>query len=789
MLQALKNLVVNRWQLPAALLGLTLAVIAGIRVQPPPRTFSFPALEADILALRDAGAFIDASNMTANLLLLKPPLPKTQQARLHDLMADIAYRSESKRLRPLRENLRLLLDHQEEAAKLGLEMDAARQLRVAKAHEWLRHTESAIPAYRAVLARNPDAETARVARLALVRLLAGDSSAQGERQNYLDDLLSDQGMPAAYVWRALHSAVRHALRQDDADAAAALLERFGGQLKRADTRGYYEYLWASVLARKGDSEAAMPLIEWVDQWLREHMQADAEMDAAGFLPALNRLLRADLEQADDRPQAALAIYEDTLRLQLRGDEYVWANAGRIEALAALDRHDAAMRILVETRAKLMDYPDVADEARARLRQALQAIYARERDHDAHEYARRYLGYALELTAEAERTVRLDLLVRLGVEEEQASRASPEAAVFEEHQYDAAEAYEKAAGLSPPGQDNSADLLWKAAGCYEQAGRGTDAARVLIEFINARSLDSRLAQAMQRLAAIKLALGEHDEALQWYERVARDFPELGEAARARLMKALVLIDRGSNEDAEAQLDGLLNGAAVTPKADVYRDGLRALCELLYSDGRYADAIGKIEQLLALYPDDDEIQTAMRMTLGRAYQASAEQLSAQINQGDPAGRIAGESLTRYRAAAGAFAAYLNRLTQRRERTPEEAACERLAALAQGDCLAALGTPEDAEQALVLFRQIVVRYQNEPIALIAQVRGASVQLRQGHLAEAARAIERARWLLRAIAPQAFDELPFCASKDWWEQYLNQIASSEMFRNELAAAESKAK
>lgn len=786
MMKSLRELISNRWQMPLALLGVALAVVAAYRVKPPPRAFSFEAAEADILAMCDAGAFIDASNSAGNLLRLSPPLPALQQARLHDLIAEVAYRSETKRLRPLKANLLLLLEHQGKAESLGQVIDAPRRLRTARAHDWLNHPDEATQAYRDTLVRGPDPDTARLARLALVRLLEGDNSQHEERQGYIDDLLADDGMPPAYLWRTLRSALAHALRGNDMDGALALMVRFGDRLKRSDLRGYHNYLWAWIYARQGDTERAAPLIDWVDQWLTENTRADMEMDTAGFLPALNRLLRADIELADDRPQIALSIYEETLRLQLQGDVYVWATAGRIQALAALDRHDAAVRVLVEARQKLAADPRELSEARPGLREALLAVFARQRDHNAHDKALRYLVYALELTESDERDTRRDLFERLALEHEAAAREGGDVAVFEEHQTDAAIAYEQAAELSPEINDRLSDLLWNSAACYDRAGQGAGAARMLTRFIETRSQDRRLAQALLKLAALCLADGDMPQALHWYERLATDFPELEEAARARLMKAEVLIEMGEEHyaEADAQLREILENDTITPKASVYRDALRALCELRYVSGRFADTIARIDEFLALYPDDDG-QTTLRLTLAQAYHASADQLAVRAAEGDTSGKIADESQKRYRKAAEMYALFLTRLPPATGKNAELPAYERLAALAQGDCLSAARDAESAEEALTIFRHVTVRYQGEPIALCAQVRSANLLLRLGRVGEAARAVERARWLLRGMPPQAFDQFEFGISRAEWERFLNTVAGSELLRNELAAVE----
>ena len=69
-----------------------------------------------------------------------------------------------------------------------------------------------------------------------------------------------------------------------------------------------------------------------------------------------------------------------------------------------------------------------------------------------------------------------------------------------------------------------------------------------------------------------------------------------------------------------------------------------------------------------------------------------------------------------------------------------------------------------------------------MAAQVQIANIYLRQGKLIEAARAIERARWLLGSIPEHAFTEYDEGMDRAAWDRYLGIVRSSHLFRDVFA-------
>jgi tetratricopeptide (TPR) repeat protein len=207
----------------------------------------------------------------------------------------------------------------------------------------------------------------------------------------------------------------------------------------------------------------------------------------------------------------------------------------------------------------------------------------------------------------------------------------------------------------------------------------------------------------------------------------------------------------------------------------------LCELLYHQGRYGEAISRLEDFLNLYPQDPE-RVRSRFMLADAYRRSANALRREPPAGTSAKAAEVEARERLRTAADLFDALLREADN--AEVKEHEALEvytRLALFYRGDCLFDLNEPDTLQAALATYRNAAARYAGRPAALTAHVQIANIHLRQGDVVEAARAIEKARWLLRSIPDEAFVRAAAGDRKDW-EEYLSVVSSSSLFREVFA-------
>ena len=782
--RSLTTLLSGRWQIPLALCAVILAGVTLYRLTPPPKEVPFDALLADVVTLAERGAYMDAADAVANLLEMKPPLSQPQQARLHDTLADVIYWQELARGLPNQGNVQRLLSHHHAALALGVPVTASRKLREARALLWSGQNGAAERAYRDVLASETQGELRREALQGLVGLLDGLAEKVEERREYIRQLLDDEGISDAYLWDALQTALQEALDRQDFERAREVLTRHGQSLKRSDLSGYLDYLWAWVHVTEGDTEAALPLLDRVDQWLLQHPFADAALDRAGYLPALARWLRARIALKEERPQDALNGFDEVVELQSRGNLLLRATRGRMQALAALERHSAVCDTVRETIKRLKSDPQFLARARVEFRGDVLELANARQILEKHDDALAYFELALDITPAEDEATRLQLLEQLGHEYAVAAESVSEPELRAARHAAAARALEAAAALSHYDEARLATLLWESAQHFDQGGRLGDALRLLKKFVSERSFDPRLPQALLRFGQTYAAIGDLPAAIAQYDRLNQEFPKLDEAAISRYLKAVCLIASGEEcfAEAEALLHGLLEDDGIAPQAAVFHDALFELCDLLYQQKRYAEAIARMEDFQTFYPEDAALER-LQFMLADAYRSSAYVLLADENAGSPEARRQ-TSRVRFKRAADLFYKYSAGMERKAEHSPEEEVYLQLALLNRGDCLFELNEPDALDEALSVYRMAAARYQGRPIALAAQVQVANILLRQGKLIEAARAIERARWLLGGISDDAFAEYDDSMDRAAWDRYLQALQSSDLFKEVFATA-----
>jgi tetratricopeptide (TPR) repeat protein len=774
------KLLSGRWQVPLALVAAVTAGLALYRLIPPEVPPDPKAALTAITALEQMDGPAAAANALAEVLKSGSRLAAAQRAPLHARLADLLYRLERQHAVHDPTNLRSLLEHDERARQLGQARSPQVTLRDALADQWLGDDEAALAGFRAALHAELGPEERRTALRGLIEVLAGRPSAQDERRQAEAELLSDDGLSSAGLWSGLHGAVREALDGNDTARARDLLARYGDRLKSSDLRGYLDYLWACVLLHEGRPEEAAPLVRWVDAWLTRQTSSARELDDFGRLPSLNHWLAGKVNLADHRPDEALSQFDEALAYQPGPVLRAPIGLGRGVALAALKRHAAALDAFQLVMRDVLLLPPTRRQATlTELCGQLTRLAQQQESCGDYATALRYLELAASATPDDDPNQQLESFEHLGRLYQLAAEAAPSAELRRERSAEAGRNLERAANLARLDEPRRAGLLWSAVDEYDQAGQVADARRMLLRFVQGRSSHPAMPQALLRLGQTYAAGGANEEALAWYRRVIADYPRLEEAARAKELIAGVLASQGPKGYTEAVhvLSELLADGSVAPDAAVYRDALLDLCDLLYNEGRYGEAIGRLHDLIALYPDDPE-QVREQFTLADAYRRSAYALRE-------APTAAAESRQRFREAAKLYDGLLAALDTTVGVDAETQLYTRLALFDRADCLFELNEPEALRAALAAYRAAAARYETQPAALTAQVQIANVCLRLGDVAEAGRAIELARWLLRAMPAESFARSAASHVNDRaaWEQFLSLVAASDLFQVGLAS------
>ena len=793
LLNLLARLLGDRWQVPVALAAAIMGGVALFRLIPAPVRLSVDSLLADVSALEQAGDVTTAADAINSLLEQESPLPPEQQAMLHDRLADLICRAERHRDAHNRANANSLLEHSRRARELGRGSSPAVALREALAHQWLGQDEVALRGLRAALEAGLPGEERQVASEALVRMLETRPDAEGELRQVLSDVLDDENLSPARVWWALRRAVQDALAEGNVAQARELLGRYGDRLKSSDLRGYLEYLWAWVMLREGRPEEAEPVVQWVDDWLGQRTKTTStrEPDELGHLPSLNRCLLGQVLVATGRPQEALEAFEQTLRWYPEPAAKVAIAIGRAQALAALHEEQTSREAFRAALDSLYMLPDYEQRTRLELRTTLRHLSDERQLGGDFPDALAYLAMADEAT-----DAQLGRSAARG--EAQDSRDDGRADLVDPMAW---RNLERAANVLKLDETRLTTLLWSAIEEYERAGRLTDLGRALHWFVDRRMDHQRMPQALLWLGQVCERNGAAEDALTWYARVGEQYPELEEAGRAKVLMARALISLGPEHypDAEGTLANLLTDGRVAPDAGAYREGLLALSDLLCCEGRYGEAVGRLEEFEALYPDDRD-RLRVRFTLANAHRRSAYALRDNPPSETSAEASAAESRSRFRAAAGLYAALVSdfdaappsedssvaqasSLCPHRQDAGATAIYARLSLLYEGDCLFELNDCESLQAALRTYSLAGARYAGQPAALAARVQIANVHLRLGDVPNAARALDGAVRLLRGMPDGAFvrggsDE------RAVWERFLSVVLSSDPFRELLVAA-----
>lgn len=782
----LNQLLRGRWQIPLLLTAIGMTAIALLRLSPTATPPDFPTLRAEIEHMRAHGYPDEAVLAAENLLSHESQLTVHEKDVLHQLAADTLYDQLHTRREPDPQVAARFAGHMQAVQDHADAASVDHQLRLARGLDWAQQPQPSADAYRRVLSADLQPDQRRgVTRefAALLDRLQENPDHVGELGGLLQQMLNNPDADVSDIWWALQRAVRDALKQHDLAAAESLLSAHGAALQTTDLRGYIDHLQAAVLVEQGRIREAMPLVDWVDFWLRGTPVRGDILTEFGHLPAMNRVLAGQIHLAEDRPQQALEAFIEALAIDPSGRTYVPGMIGRAEALAALQRHEEAQDIfrIAAERLHQARHPDGTIED---ILQALERLAKRFEQGGDYAAAIDYLRPAVELARRnSDPPTQLRILRWLGETSVSAAQAAhdpgEQRALFEA----AGRSLQRASAMAEPGDEHGPALLWSAAQAFDAAGRNRELRQALRELLAFGPADPRRPAALLQLGQALEAVQDFSAAINTYDQLHHEFPKLEEAVRGQIHKVDCLLAGGENgvEPARRTLLGLLEDASVAPDAAVFHDALLGLGTLQFEQGQFADAIGRFESFLERYPDDPQRPRA-RYLLADAYRRSAYSLM-ELAEGDaPRPDAAGESRTRFREAVRLYRDLHDHELAVQSTDEAIDLYRRLAVLNEAECLKELNEPATLSAALGRYRQIAAEYERTPTALMAQVHQADLHLRQGDPVSAARALERCRWLMQGISDEAFEADPESGDRRSWEQYLAAVSGSPLLRDVFA-------
>ncbi len=323
--------------------------------------------------------------------------------------------------------------------------------------------------------------------------------------------------------------------------------------------------------------------------------------------------------------------------------------------------------------------------------------------------------------------------------------------------------------------------WESAWCFYQAGLTDEAIESLQVFVREYGTSEHAPEAMYRLGASLQAAGRVDEAIRVYESLLERFGRTPAAfaSLVPLARCHVVLGPGHYEAAEKVLLTIVQEDPAqpplfTPLAPEFRDALLELAGLYMRWGKPERAIERLEQALALYPDDPEV-TRMQYQLADAYRHSGLALRSAVAGMKPSAQaeeMAQESLRRLGRAKDLFDKVAGRLDMAAGPLKSvEQVYLRTSYIYRADC--AFDTGQFA-QAAELYGRVAWRWQSDPIALSAYVQIVRSYVAAGETDAARSALARARWILRKIPDERFGQPPDSRSRAYWTQMFDWVEQS---------------
>lgn len=326
-----------------------------------------------------------------------------------------------------------------------------------------------------------------------------------------------------------------------------------------------------------------------------------------------------------------------------------------------------------------------------------------------------------------------------------------------------------------------ESLWLAADSFDRSGEREKAITTLSRFVAELAADPRQAEARFRLGQACQASGDYVGAADYYRSLiesAADGKGAGPFADASFvpLAQTYLADADASNDAEAErllafvVEGNIGGTATAS----YRDAIWELARLRTRQGRHAEAIDRLEELLARAPDHPRVG-AVRYDLADACRQEAAAIARTLETALPEQerrKLETARAERLRRASELFEAVRASL-EREDRgriTPLQARQLRNSWFFLADCAFDLG---DYETARRLYDAARERFPDDPASLVAMIQIVNAYLEEGDLERAATANERARRFYESLPAHVWEDPELPIDRQDWQRWLDSIAA----------------
>ncbi|HEY1628871.1 MAG TPA: tetratricopeptide repeat protein [Tepidisphaeraceae bacterium] len=769
------------WQFPLLVVSVALfGVAAYLFINPQPGLTIDQKIDA-------ARTFLDQQRPEAalaqlNKILATEKLDTVHQGKIHLMLAESLEMGQQQLKISIPINHARIIEQTRLAVGNGAPLDAPAYRRLGASYEALNKVPEAVDNYRKAIAMDP-AYTLWLQRKIINLQLDADDVAPAEAS--LDEYLKNPKLTDAE--RAWALGQKSQLLIDDGKFVDARI-MLDDALKYASdviAQGEVNYELGYCAYKLNDPDEAERYLRVA----RDQLQAKHPLDGDACF------LLGKIYQDRNDPTTANSFYQIVLVSHIDAKVAPLARLGRALCRITLKQEDAGLTDLHDLMDEMQKRPSAAklkEPVLAGLRQASQMLATRENYQGAIEVL------AYEQTLEPEPSP--SFFERLGTVferradqlEEAVAAAAPADQIRRTQQAremrtragDAFIAYSQKLTLV----DDKAygDAMWHGIDLYDRASAVQYVISALELFVAERPDDRLAPDALLRLGRAYQAAGFFDKAISAFQRNQFRYPQSLAASKSAVPLAQAYIAKGPdyyNKAESVLLSVVDNNKLLDPDAEEFKQALFDLGQLYYRTSRFEEAVARLEEFTQRYPNDDRMGQLLFL-MADSYRKSASLLDARLassnNETNGATAVAdlAEAVTAKRDRLGKAKGLYDRVIDMyRAHDPTQDVDKlyfKLAHFYRADCMYDLG---DYAEAIKLYDTAAFRYQEDPSALAAYVQIVNAYCAMGKMDEAKTANERAKWLLRRMPPEAFNDGSFSMPKAYWEQWLKWTSQSGMW------------
>lgn len=810
------------WQLPLLLVSLGLFAYAGyLFIDPRPGLSISQRISLAQAHLKNHR--YEAAIEQCNKLLASEKLTPEYESRIHMLLAETLDQAQKESRISIPANYQQIIDQTRLALAEGAKASSDLFRRLGESYEALGQSADALDGYRRAMAMDPNRALPLRRKVIELQLMQDDT---GPAETSIEDYLKDPKLSDSERAWALAQQAQALIHRKRYAEARPLLEQALKLDAQPLAQGVYHYHLGYCVWKEGD----LPEAERILRVARDQLKVGHPLDAQAAY------LLGQLRQEQNDPREAISFYESVLMTHPESAPAPFARLGRgvcriamnQDAGALSDLHDVTTQFsLLGSKAEGKSKETLNGNASPKASELLKAkeqgkaqVLAGLRKAAAALAARGNFQGALEVMADEQTLVpepapeffgRLGEIYQKRADQVQATVAAAPTAAEQIKRADqvrelrtrAGDSYiALSRGLTLTDDRGHGEALWKGINLYDSAGALPQTISALELFVAERPDSGQAPDALLRLGRAYQAAGQLDKAIAAFQLNQFRYPQSLAASKSGVPLAEALIAKGPANYAKAQavLTAVVeNNPILTPDAEEFRQALLELSELFYRTGKYEEAIARLEEMTQRYPKDAQMAQLVFL-MADSYRKSAGLLAEKQAPSNATPTLAAlavqakAALTANPAAAAAAqaearAARRDRLIKAKRlfdrvvdlfhQQPPTRDLDKLylklSHFYRADCLYDLGL---YEKAIELYDAAALRYQDDPSSVSAYVQIVNAYCALGRMDDARAANERAKWLLKRMPAEDFEDGRLSMPHKYWDDWLKWTSESGMYK-----------